>query len=43
METYTRYLAKESTNKSYQEKKRDSIWNNAKIYSYYSNEMMIDT
>jgi hypothetical protein len=31
METFTGDLAKESTNKSYQERKRDSIWKNEKI------------
>jgi hypothetical protein len=43
METCTGDLAKESTNKAYQERKRDSIWKNEKIYSHYSNELMIDT
>jgi hypothetical protein len=43
METYTRDLAKTSTNKSYQERKIDSIWKNEKIYSHYSNELIIDT
>jgi hypothetical protein len=43
METCTGDLAKTSTNKAYQEKKRDSIWKIEKIYSHYSNEMMIDT
>jgi hypothetical protein len=43
METYTGDLTKTSTNKSYQERKRDSIWENEKIYSHYSNELMIDT
>jgi hypothetical protein len=43
METCTRDLAKESTNKDYQERKRDSIWKNEKIYSHYSNELMVDT
>jgi hypothetical protein len=43
METYIGDLAKAITNKAYQEKKRDSIWKNEKIYSHYSNEMMIDT
>jgi hypothetical protein len=43
METYTGDLAKASTNKDYQERKRDSIWKNEKIYSHYSNELMIDT
>jgi hypothetical protein len=43
METYTGDLAKASTNKSYEERKRYSIWKNAKIYSHYSNELMIDT
>jgi hypothetical protein len=36
-------LDKSSTNKAYQERKRDSIWMNEKIYSHYSNELMIDT
>jgi hypothetical protein len=43
METCTGDLAKASTNKYYQERKRDSIWKNEKIYSHYSNELMIDT
>jgi hypothetical protein len=43
METYIGDLDKASTNKYYQEKKRDSIWKNEKIYSHYSNELMIDT
>jgi hypothetical protein len=43
METCTGDLAKASTNKSYQERERDSIWKNEKIYSHYSNELMIDT
>jgi hypothetical protein len=43
METCTGDLAKESTNKTYQERKGDSIWKNEKIYSHYSNELMIDT
>jgi hypothetical protein len=43
METCTGDLAKASTNKTYQERKRDSIWKNEKIYSHYSNELMIDT
>ena len=42
METCTGDLAKESTNKYYQERMRDSIWKNDKIYSYYSNEMIND-
>jgi hypothetical protein len=43
METYTGDLSKASKNKDYQEKKRNSIWKNEKIYSHYSNELMIDT
>jgi hypothetical protein len=43
IKTCTGYLAKESTNKYYQERKRYSIWKNEKIYSHYSNELMIDT
>jgi hypothetical protein len=43
METCMGDLSKASTNKSYQERKRDSIWKNEKIYSHYSNELMIDT
>jgi hypothetical protein len=43
MEIYTGDLAKESINKNYQERKRDSIWKNEKIYSHYSNELVIDT
>ena len=47
METCIGDLAKVSTNTSYQESKRDSIWKNEKIYSHYSNELinegMIDT
>jgi hypothetical protein len=43
METCIGDLAKACTNKDYQERKRDSIWKNEKIYSHYSNEMMIDT
>jgi hypothetical protein len=43
METYIGDLAKENKNKAYQERKRDSIWKNEKIYPHYSNELMIDT
>jgi hypothetical protein len=43
METFTGDLAKKITNKTYQEKKRYSIWKNEKIYSHYFNELMIDT
>jgi hypothetical protein len=43
METCTGDLAKSSTRKTYEERKRDSIWKNEKIYSHYSNELMIDT
>jgi hypothetical protein len=43
METCTGDPTKVSTKKYYQEKKRDSIWKNEKIYSHYSNELMIDT
>jgi hypothetical protein len=43
METCIGDLAKASTNKYYEERKRDYIWKNVKIYSHYSNEMMIDT
>jgi len=42
IETCTGYLAKTSTNKGYQERMRDSIWKNEKIYSHYSNEIMND-
>ena len=42
METCTRYLAKESINKDYQERMRDPIWKNEKIYSHYSNEIIND-
>jgi transposase InsO family protein len=43
IETCIGDLAKTSTNKTYQERKRYPIWKNEKIYSHYSNEMMIDT
>jgi hypothetical protein len=40
METCTRDLAKATTNKAYQEKVRDLVWKNEKIYSQYSNELI---
>jgi hypothetical protein len=43
METCTGDIDKEGTNKYYPERERDSIWKNEKIYSHYSNELMIDT
>jgi hypothetical protein len=42
IETCTGDLDKVSTNKDYQERKRDSIWKNDKIYSHYSNELIND-
>jgi hypothetical protein len=40
IKTYIGYLAKENTNKAYQERMRDSIWKNEKICSHYSNEII---
>jgi hypothetical protein len=34
---------KQVQTKLMKKKKRDSIWKNEKMYSHYSNEMMIDT
>jgi hypothetical protein len=42
IKTCTGDLAKTSTNKAYQERTRDSIWKNDKIYSHYSNELIND-
>jgi hypothetical protein len=40
IETCTGDLDKASANKAYQERMRDSIWNNEKIYSHYSNDLI---